>query len=281
MGIGKFFVWPRLNRGPQIATDVDVNDVHTLKAMLAGIPGVSMVDGSIPGLTSIVKFGRNDNVGTTEEDLWINGGTYTGWLTAASAVRVKAGGDAADDAAGAGARKIMVEGLDENWEIATEEITLAGASVSSPTSITFIRVYRAWVTDVGTYGGDNEAAVLIETTGGALVANIEAGKGQTQLSMYTVPAGKTAYVLLARTYVAGNKNADVFFWQRQDADVTSAPFTGKRMWHPIDQVQGPAGGDHPIPHVFPAKTDIWASAVGPSGGAAVSTRMFIALLDAA
>jgi hypothetical protein len=60
------------------------------------------------------KFGANPAVGNGAfEDIWYNGGSYT-LLTSAETVRVKAGGNAADDSAGAGARTITVYGLDEN-----------------------------------------------------------------------------------------------------------------------------------------------------------------------
>ena len=93
-------------------------------------------------ITSVHKFGENPAVGTTEEDIWFGGGLYN-WLQSAATVRIAAGGNAADDSAGAGAREIQVEGLDSNWDEATELITTNGASASTATSTSFIRVNRA------------------------------------------------------------------------------------------------------------------------------------------
>ena len=271
-------------RGETFATDQDGATgqgfpIHTLRTLTVGVPGISMTDDSITGLTSLVKFGRNAAVGATEEDIWEAGGSYTGFLTAASAVRIRSGGNAADDASGAGARSIEVEGLDQDWNVATETISTAGASASTATTTTFIRVYRVCVIDVGTYTGANTGTISVETTGGVLMATIEAGLGQTQQAIYTVPAGKTAYVVSLSIFVDTNFSARVYLWQRQNADDVSAPFTGKRIWRPFDGVSGAVDGAVAFPYVFPAKTDIWASAIGPSAGAGVSVEMHVALVD--
>ncbi len=274
------YLWGATTGGPRVATDKDSSTgVHRPKVISQGVPGGDIVDGSVTGTSGVVKFGRNAAVGATQEDIWETGGTYTGFLTAASAVRIRAGGNAADDAAGAGARSIEVEGLDQNWNVAKETITTAGASASTATTTTFIRVYRVCVVDVGTYTGTNTGTISVETTGGALMATVEAGLGQTQMAIYTVPAGKTAYVASLSIYVDSNKTAQVYLWQRQNADDVSAPFTGKRIWRPFDGVSGPVDGPVAFPYVFPAKTDIWASGIGPSGGAGIAVEMHIALVD--
>ena len=274
------YLWGATTGGPRVATDKDSSTgVHRPKIITQGVPGIDIADGSVTGTSGVVKFGRNAAVGATEEDIWAAGGIYTGFLTAASAVRIRAGGNAADDAAGAGARSIEVEGLDQNWNVVTETISTAGASASTATTTTFIRVYRVCVIDVGTYTGANTGTISVETTGGVLMATIEAGLGQTQMAIYTVPAGKTAYIVSLSIFVDTNKTAQVYLWQRQNADDVSAPFTGKRIWRPFDGVSGAVDGPVAFPYVFPAKTDIWASGVGPSGGAGVAVEMHIALVD--
>jgi len=236
--------------------------------------------GKISGSYWVNKFGANDAF-TTEEDVWINGGTYP-WPTAAETVRVKAGGNAADTAAGAGARKVMVQGLDENWADTTEEITLAGASASSATTTTFIRVYRAWVTDSGTYTGANTGAVVIENTSSAQVlANIAAGKGQSQLSMFTIPAGKVGTLYGGTANVASAKPADMFFWQRQNADTVAAPFTGKRLVFPIYQLEGTVHIPLELAGTqFPAKTDVWCSGIAVSAATGLSVHYTLLISNA-
>lgn len=258
-----------------------VNDYSSaLNVRLLSEPVLDESRGTHGDRSSVQKFGRNPDVAAaTEEDIWSAGGAYTGFLTAASAVRIKTGGNAADDSAGAGARKVLIVGLDENWTQAQEEVTTAGTSASSPTSTTFIRVFRAYVTDAGAYGAANTGDVTIETTGGAVVALIAAGRGQTQLAVYTVPAGKTAYCRRTGASVDGAKATTVYYYQRRNADVVAAPFTGKRLWKAYEGLSGPIESEFSSYPSFPAKTDIWAAAVGPAGGAGVSASFDLVLVD--
>ena len=256
----------------------------TAAAALVRPSSIALLDmnaGKLAGYSTVAKFGRNDDVGTgAYEDIWVNGGTYN-WLQAASAVRVKAGGNIADDSGGAGAQKVMIAGLDENWMQVEEEVTLAGASASSPTTTTFIRVYRAYVTDAGAYTGSNTAAIVIETTGDVTVASIGAGLGQTQLGIYTVPAGKTAY--LVRVFInvsqVGNKQVNVRMWQRQNADDVTTPFASKRLVDIWDEVAGQVAVSHLSYPSFPAKTDVWFDAIADTAASAVDVRFDMILVD--
>lgn len=238
--------------------------------------------GLVSGITEVNKFGRNPLVGTgTYEDVWFGGGTYSGWLTAASAVRVASGGNANDTAAGTGARTVTVSGLDQNWNEATETITLAGASASSATTTTFVRVNRAFAATSGTSGAANTGDITIETTGAVTLAVLEAGLGQTQLACYTVPDGKTAYITEYTATAGGtNDKAEIRLYQRQDADTVAAPFTSPR----ILTVFGVSGGlaVNLTSYIsVPARSDIWASAVNlTSGNIPVSVTFNLRLVDA-
>jgi hypothetical protein len=170
------------------------------------------------------KFGANPAVGNGAfEDIWYNGGSYT-LLTSAETVRVKVGGNAADDSAGLGARTITIYGLDENWAEQSETITLAGASASSATTTTFIRINRAEVATVGTANAANTGNIVVEgVTSSTVLANIEAGYGRTQLSMYAVPANKTLYITAFKISVGAADSADVRLWHTQDGSL-ALPF---------------------------------------------------------
>lgn len=77
--------------------------------------------GAWPEVTSDRKFGDNPAVGTTYEIIESGGGVYP-WPTSAQPVRIRAGGNAADTAGGAGARSILVTGLDENTPHANQTV---------------------------------------------------------------------------------------------------------------------------------------------------------------
>lgn len=224
-----------------------------------------------PGVTYSDKFGFNPNVGTSYEDVWDAGGTYTGWLTAAQTIRVRSGGNAADTAAGAGARTVTIQGLDENWAEASETVTLAGASASAATTTTFIRVSRAFVATCGAYGGANTGNILIEETGASsLMAVIVAGNSQTQMFMLTVPAGQTGYLRSLHTYADSNKTMSIRLWKRENADTAAAPFTPARL---VRTFAGVLGADDILGEGVPTfleKTDIWVDAKASSSGGGIS-----------
>lgn len=218
---------------------------------------------------SVNKFGSNPAVGTGSfEGIWAAGGPFN-WLTTASAVRVASGGNSNDTAAGTGARSITIEGLDENWNLASETVVTAGASASAATTTTFIRVFRAYVATAGTYTGNNAGAVTIETTGGTTLAFITADLGQSQIANYSVPAGYTALMTDFSVLVDGSKAAQVQLFKRENADTVAAPFAPKRLQRNYQAIQGSYVEPLQVPITFPEKTDIWWEAIG--GGGSVTT----------
>lgn len=243
----------------------------------------------IPGYSDVHKFGANDvSPSTTERDIWEYGSTALGdtdytWPIVATVVRAAAGGNVADvDTTGAGARTVTITGLDENWNEVSETISLAGASASGSTTTTFFRVFRAFVATAGTYRGNNTGAVAIESpVTSNVLAYIGAGVGQTQMALYTVPAGKTAVLTSAKVSVAvgTNKDATVRMYQYPGADDFSAPTSGgKRLVYKWQQIQGEGAvqfGSHPT---FPEKTDLWWTCRG-SAATAISLTFDLVLAD--
>jgi len=229
---------------------VNANSV-SLAMLLARAPG---------SIKSVRKFGQRSGITTTaRQDVWTGTATTYPWPTAAAPVRVRAGGSAADAAAGAGARKILVGGLDANWSEVSEEITLAGAGASAATAANFIRVFRAVVTDVGTYGGDNTGDIVIESTAGVELAHIPADYGQTRQTMWTMPAGHTGVAIVIDIGTATNKSemrAD--FHVREQAD--AVPGKAARR---IQSWLGLSGNIASVSFAgvqVPEKTDLWLSA---------------------
>lgn len=98
-----------------------------------------------------------------------------------------------DDSAGAGARTIVLEGLDGDYSETTETVTLDGTTTVS-SSNTYLRIFTA---KVATAGGSEFAVgtVTIATTvTGDLMATIIPTEREFHSAQYTVPAGKTAYI---------------------------------------------------------------------------------------
>lgn len=225
--------------------------------------------------SSIHKFGFNGTVPNGSfADIWAYGpsdATYN-WPTTDEAFRIRAGGNVADTAAGNGAREVTIVFLDANGDQQQESLATAGASASASTSATGRRVLRAWVSASGVYGASNTGQILIENeTSGQILAAITAEFGQTQLSMYTVPLGYTAYLkrIHVDVSVGTNKDADVRMWQRPNAYTTSAPFGAKRIvrqWTAVQNDNGIVFDKYPA---FPALTDLWMEAQGNGATTAV------------
>jgi hypothetical protein len=150
------------------------------------------------GQDYIEKFGSNLSVGANMETIWEPGGIYD-YLTVASTVSAISD-DSGDTAAGTGVRSIEIQGLDANYNTITEVISTNGTSAGPASTNEFLRIYRAIAKTVGT-AGTNEGTVNINA-GGTTVISIgtygtggnKEGFGQSQTSVYTVPAGKTGYI---------------------------------------------------------------------------------------
>ena len=239
-------------------------------------------EGIVPGYSVVHKFGRNDAV---PNGTWafVDLLGHTAWpLSAASTVRVKAG-NAADAAAGAGAREVAVQGIvDSTFLEETEVLVPNGASAGVAGSKSFWRVHRAWVSEVGTYGGANTGDVVIENSaGGTDLIQIGADEGQSQFAGFTVPEGKTGYLASVAVTVDGSQPADLRCFVRQAIDVTSgAGMQAKRLKLFWDGISAPFsfGPKSPAASV-PEKSDIWFEARAGAGGSAVSVDFELLIVD--
>ena len=235
--------------------------------------------GNIPGHSLVHKFGRNDAVPNGSWQ-FVNLLGFTAWpISSVVPVRIKAGGNAADAAAGAGAREITVQGIDSNLDEISVAIATAGTSGSSNTSETFWRIHRAWVSSAGTYGAANTGAVTITSSAGDLI-QIAAGEGQTMFSGFSVPDGKTGYLISANITVDGAKAADVRLMTRENLNNATAPVSSVRVKKYWAGVLGSLDY-HPVaPDVtLPALTDIWVEARGGGVGTTVSANFELLLVD--
>lgn len=240
----------------------------------------------VPGHSMVHKFGRNAAVPNGSWGLISLGGMSSFNLVAGTTVRVKAGGDAADDAAGAGARQVTVQGIIAGTFIEdTEVLTLAGASASAAGSKSFVRIHRAWVSSAGTYAsttaGGNTAAITIENSAGTQdLIQISAVEGQTMHTGFTIPTGYTGYLLSAHIGVASGKTSNLRLTTRESMDVVAAPFTSKRVkkfWTGVVNQADykPRGPDM----VLPAKTDIWIMGYGDGAASQVEASFELLLVD--
>ena len=142
--------------------------------------------GMVDGHTPIAIFGFSTAVGSTAqgplwEGLTASGGLYVYPSSAAPLVLVSS------SASDTSALSVCIQGLDANFAPLTETIALNGTS-NVTTTASFLRINRMYVTN-GTNVGNITASIS-----STVYAKINAGIGETQMSIYTVPAGYTFYL---------------------------------------------------------------------------------------
>lgn len=134
---------------------------------------------------------------------------------------------------------VEVQGLDGDYNQIVETI-----NVGSTGTTTFSRVFRARKVDAVNVG------TVSINVGGSLAAQILPGNAQTLMAVYTIPAGKTGY--LVKFQGSSDKSTAVKF--KLFCRTFGGVFNLKGQW-------GTQGGnvvtyDYPIPLTFEEKSDI-------------------------
>ena len=221
----------------------------------------------------IHKFGQNQAVGNTVEDVWITGGIYV-WLTAAVTMEAISD-DTNDDSDGTGARTIRLEGLDANWDEISETITMNGTSVTVATTQLFIRLNRAYVVTCGTYSSSNIGNITIRTSGaGATHAMIDVenslGTGQTQLARYSVPRNNIIVIYSIHIWSDQTQPATIFLFKRENGDTVTAPFSARRLMFEVAGLTVPENIIIKTPIKLPSHTDVYFQVIAGAGSTDVA-----------
>jgi len=164
---------------------------------------------------------------------------------------------------------VTIIGLDENFLDVQETITITGNAGAGTQN--FARVYRAFTSQ------DNQTEVRVSTTTGTPteVLRINIGKGQTLMAIYTVPAGKTAYLTKGVATCAANADATI------DMFVRYGGVGAFRIGHTAE-VAGVGGQytyEFAVPVQMPEKTDIDIRATVRSNNARVTAAFDLILVD--
>jgi hypothetical protein len=236
---------------------------------------INISAGDVSGTSYIEKFGMNVDVDSNKETIWDGGDIYTYIATAETVAVTSTSG--ADSATGAGARTVEIQGLDANHNLVYETLTVGGGAGTQE----FLRVFRAKVVTAGS-NGINEGTISITSSDTSTeLAQIgvdgsgsnAAGRGQTFMALYTVPAGKTAY-LTQWTVGCGKQNTDAV------ATFLARPEGG--AWNAKDIITVSAttyAKDYKIPLQFTEKTDIEVRAYSTTNNSLVSSTFNLILID--
>lgn len=249
---------------------------YYLEAMMGNVPADAEV---------IHKFGQNSAVNTTLVPV-AHGGIYrTPQVAAVTALRVKAG-NAGDTVAGAGARKIQLEGINASGDRITEILDTAGESASSNSVNSYLRLFRAFICESGTYAttatGSHVADIVIENAAGTEDwATIVLKDAQSDIGWYTIPRGKTGFIISLDYSVDSTKVTNLQLVAREGILDTVAPYEAMRKRIGIASIIRDGQKLFPSPlGPFPELTDIgFLAAIGVAPAASVEVHYGILLRD--
>ena len=222
---------------------------------------LELAKGNIPGHSAVFRHGRNPDIDiAAAEDIWAFGGTRN-YLTAAETVDVVSTSTDDDGSpAGIGLHTLFIEGLDANYDVISETLTMDGTTaVTSANS--YLRQYLTMAKAVGSSGENVGTLTTYPTTTGigSPHTQIAAASGLSNLSHYTIPNAKTGYIRGVSVAVdAGTKGASLKFCSRaiNEAWLVQAEFPVRSAGSSFLHVQLPA------PLEFAAKTDLrWTASV--------------------
>lgn len=203
--ISSFSAGGILTGRPDVENAADPNEQYeqVVQQMFGGWPkriydhtDLAISRGHTLGYRTLYKFGYNPDVNGDEETVWEQGGNYP-WLDSAVTMFVSST-SVNDTSGGSGANTILIQGLDENYVEIEETVTLNGQTQVT-TQLSYLRIYRAFVTLAGS-SGTSGGIIYVGSSGatggvpnGTVYANLSIGN-QTQIAAYTVPAGHTLYL---------------------------------------------------------------------------------------
>ena len=200
--------------------------------------------GKVRGASHIHKFGAtpSQSINTTAT-VWDKGDTLYPWSAFDTpGVLVAAQVGASDNG-----KVVTIQGLDENYELISEDFTLSSTGTVTGTK-TFKRVYRGFVSS----GNGENIGQLNFSRGGTQVLRINALRGQTLMAIYTVPAGYTGYLYQGVATAQSGADATGFMYVRYNSLATIF-----RVGHTFE-IAG--GGEYAykfsFPQELPEKTDV-------------------------
>lgn len=224
----------------------------------------------------VLITGANDAVTTSYADVWKQNIVRTN--PAAAVVLGIASSSANDAAAGTGARTVRVTGLDANYNLLQEDVTLNGTTKVATVG-TYLRVNKLEVLTAGSGGvnaGDVYAADTSDTftagvpqTSTKIFARIAVGLNVTQMACYTTAAGENLVLTMVLAQL-GDFTTTVKYGKFR---MKVQKFGAAAKFYSLAQVSS-AGGTHAMEFEsgiidIPEKSDISFQAIASAAGEAI------------
>lgn len=220
--------------------------------------------GNIDGIGNVFRHGYNSNfANNVEESYWTGSSAYP-WATwdAAGAVTLDFTSSSASDT-----MQLQIEGLNANYEMQSETITLNGTSIVTTTK-SYIRVNdvtNATATNlVGAVSGKLHGTATV-------VAYVNAATNHSQNGFYTVPAGYNGLLLQGSVTIGKGQDGEMRFKYKLFGKtfVTS---------HIVLLYQNPYTYTFSVPMVLPPKTDLDVTMIAANTGTASSCQYNLLLV---
>ena len=224
---------------------------------------IDVAKGYIPDREIVRAYGHNEDVGIAWETVY-DADQLKPWLAAAERLQI-ASSDAADDGApaGNGARTITVYGLDTNYAPISETVTMNGVA-NVLTDASFLRVSQLEVTTAGDTGYNEGEITASNNADTAILAQMDIMENLSHGAYYTVPTGRTLYIIHSVASEASTKGSAFTLWYRE--------LDG--LWRMEQNLMVALDSATPLPFpspiIYPAKTDIEIRARAVLAGAVVA-----------
>ncbi len=220
--------------------------------------------GIIPGAGTFRVIGKNADIDNAREDLWETGGDYVFPPDAGVQMQVIST-SAADAPAGTGARTVDIHYLDADGYEREETVVLNGTSAVNTVATNIRRVQDFHVKTAGSSASAGGTITLRNTTATATYSSIQPGNGRARQAIWTVPAGKVAYITEA--WIGGNADggslanyAEGYLRGTCDFSGELTPGIFNYKWGSIS-ASSALGGEITVPIIAPALCDIKMSAI--------------------
>jgi len=240
-----------------------VYDIRSISQVGTSEPfELQLARGQIPGHTFVHRQGRvpqmsNNTTGTVWD---VNDTLYpwSAWDTPGTIAIARASASDAN-------KNVIIRGLDADYNLITEQVTLTAASgntsINTYTRLDFIQMNGTSV---------NVGAITV-TKGATTVGSITAGVGQSLMGVYTVPAGYTAYIPHGSMTIQNGADATGSFYYR----IPGGRFL---IGHTFEVASSEYNYEFSIPFRVPEKSDIDVRASVRTNNAQVTAAYDIILI---
>ena len=233
--------------------------------------GLQVSRNQIQGHEAVIVFGYNADIDTSEETIWPDGGLIPHPTVASVLDIVSTSADDDGSPAGTGARTVYIEGVDGDYNVVSETVTLNGTSNVS-TVEEYLYINKFYVATAGS-GGSNVGAITAKLSS-TLYDIIAVGYNTRTTAHYCVPAGYTGYMvtgLITTGQVSGSTSVTAYLKQHGPDGIL-------RVGAVSTLNNGSVKYDFDPAYVIPEKNCVGASAIGSAANNSASAYFNIILI---